>query len=156
MYNSLLVKGVENFEKKIEDYARLLLVYGVKFQKGWALAMECPTFCPDLARACSKVAYEMGAKDVMMSWFDPYIARKKYMNSDISKLGEEYDWPQAARDKYGDDLAFLLIESYNTDFFNNVETERVALYNKSVQSEYASLKYKLKIPYVICVTASKE
>ena len=32
MYNPLLVKGVENFERKIEDYARLLLSYGVKFK----------------------------------------------------------------------------------------------------------------------------
>lgn len=67
MYNPLLVKGVENFERKIEDYARLLLSYGVKFKKGWALAIECPTICPDLARACSKIAYKMGAKDVMIS-----------------------------------------------------------------------------------------
>ena len=91
MYNPLLVKGVENFEKKIEDYARLLLSYGVKFEKGWALAIECQTVCPDLARACSKVAYEMGAKEVVVSWIDPYVTREKYTKADLSKLGAEYD-----------------------------------------------------------------
>lgn len=91
MYNPLLVKGVENFEKKIEDYAKLLLSYGVKFEKGWALAIECPTICPDLARACSKVAYDMGAKDVMVSWIDAYVTREKYSNADTSILGAEYD-----------------------------------------------------------------
>ena len=63
MYNSLLVKGVENFEKKIEDYAKLLLCEGVNFKEGMALVVHCPVSSPDIARACVSQAFKMGASD---------------------------------------------------------------------------------------------
>lgn len=156
MYNPLLVKGVENFEKKIESYAKLLLHFGLRFQKGWALAIECPNISPDLARACAKEAYKSGARDVMMSWFDPYIAREKYLYSDISNLGKEFNWPDYARNKYKQDMAFLVIESYNTDFANDVPNDRRALYNKGTSEIFTSFKRGLEYPYTICVGASRE
>ena len=91
MYSELLTHGIDNFEKKIEDYARLLLMFGVRFKKGWALAVECPNISTDLGRALSKVAYEMGARDVLMCWFDPYISSEKYAHASDEYLGQFVD-----------------------------------------------------------------
>ena len=63
-YDPVLVAGIENFEKKIEDYASWIVNGGLRFQPGWALAIACPVTCPDIARACTAEASKQGARDV--------------------------------------------------------------------------------------------
>ena len=66
MYDKVLVDGIENFEDKLRDYAQLILNKGTYFQKGWALALECPTVAPELARMLTEEAYKLGACDVQI------------------------------------------------------------------------------------------
>ena len=88
-YDKVLLEGIENFEDKLRDYAQLILKKGIYFQKGWALALECPTVAPELARMLIEEAYKLRACDVQMCHWDPYIARTKYKNSEMQYLGHE-------------------------------------------------------------------
>lgn len=157
MYNELLVKGIENFDKKIEDYARLIVKGGVRFQKGWALVIDCPVVCPDLARACAKVAYEEGACDVTISWRDPYVINDKFANCEEAYLDNESIWPDDARQKYeNQDIAFIVFMSDSKAFHQNISMDRAIIYNKYISKLFESFKRGLEIPYTICGAACQE
>lgn len=157
MYSELLVNGIDNFEKKIEDFASAIINAGLRFQKGWALAIECPTVSPDIARALTKEAYRQGARDVMISWYDPYIARFKYLNSEKKYLGNEVCWPDVAREKYGNkDIAYILIWSNNTDFYMGAPSDRQMLYNQNDARNFEAFKRDLQFPYVYTCAGSQE
>lgn len=156
MYDPLLVKGVENFERKIEDYAKLLLSEGVNFKEGMALVVHCPTSSPDIARACVKQAYKMGASDTQVVWYDHYVDHERYEFNAKDNLNKEELWPEVAKKKYGKNVAFIIVQSYGSEFFSDLDDDRAALYNKYSSAEYESFKRGLEYPYTICVAAGPE
>ena len=156
-YDSVLVNGIENFEKKIEDYASWIINGGLRFQSGWALAIQCPITCPEAARACAKIAYEQGARDVSVFWTDPFSNLEKFCHSKDEELDNEGLWPEIVRKRYDDkDIAYVIFKCENPEFLNPAGQERQLKFGQIVNANYASFKAGLRFPYVITAASNRE
>ena len=58
---------------RLAKYARVLLEVGVNLQKGQILVLQASTDALKLAREVTKIAFEMGAKDVILHLEDPEV-----------------------------------------------------------------------------------
>ena len=61
---------MNNLEILKNNYAKEIIKCGLNIQKGQRLTINCPVDGADFARMCSKYAYEAGAKEVIMRWYD--------------------------------------------------------------------------------------
>jgi len=69
-------------EKKLMQYARLLVEVGLNVQKGQPVVISTPVDCAYFARLCAKAAYDAGASVVEMEWRDDAITQLKYLRAD--------------------------------------------------------------------------
>lgn len=90
---------VPNFHEKLEEYAHLLVEVGLNIQPGQLVRVAAPVECAPLARLCTQVALDQGAKDVVMEWTDDFITRQRYLKADgkvfedfPAYLKEKFDW----------------------------------------------------------------
>lgn len=70
----------------LKKYAKLAVVMGVNVQKGQTLIVNAPVNTRDLVEAVVKEAYEVGAKQVIVNFYDDKISRLHYEYQDIETL----------------------------------------------------------------------
>ncbi|MBR5381515.1 MAG: aminopeptidase, partial [Oscillospiraceae bacterium] len=68
--------------KRIDDYAGLLIKTGLNIEKGMTLVISCPVECAPFARLCAEKAYDAGCREVIMNWSDDALTRMKYLRAD--------------------------------------------------------------------------
>ena len=83
---------MENREAKLKEYARLLVEVGLNLQKGQTLVLSCPVECACFARLCASVAYDVGCREVVMSWSDDALKREKYLRAADEVFDEFPAW----------------------------------------------------------------
>lgn len=54
------------FQKKLAQYAQLLIKVGVDLQPGQTLVIRSPVECADLVRLCAEEAYHCGCREVIV------------------------------------------------------------------------------------------
>ena len=81
-----------DFQKKLEEYARLLVDTGLNLQPGQTLNLRSDVDCAPLARLCTRFAYERGAKDVILDWQDDQVKREHYLHADDALFDQVYPW----------------------------------------------------------------
>ncbi len=78
--------------KRIENFAKLAVEFGVNVQKGEDVLITSPVESPKLCRLIAKAAYEKGARNVAIDWKDDSITRLTYEYLDQETLNEVPDW----------------------------------------------------------------
>lgn len=78
--------------KRIENFAKLAVEFGVNVKEGEDVLINAPVESPKLARLITKAAYEKGARNVSIDWKDDTITRLSYQNQDQETLNEVADW----------------------------------------------------------------
>ncbi|MDQ0359809.1 aminopeptidase [Breznakia pachnodae] len=76
----------------INKYAKLAVVMGVNVQKGQTLVINAPVNTRDLVEAVVKEAYEVGAKEVVVNFYDDKISRLHYEYQDVETLKNVPDY----------------------------------------------------------------
>lgn len=79
---------MKDFEKKLRDYARLLVRCGVNIHQGQTLVIRSILETADLARLCVEEGYRAGAKEVIVDWHDDAVERAKYLYADDAVFDE--------------------------------------------------------------------
>lgn len=79
-------------EKRIQDYARLLIKMGLNVQQGQNVVISAPVECVEFARLCARAAYNAGCREVLMNWSDDGITRLKYLYADEEIFDEYPAW----------------------------------------------------------------
>lgn len=74
--------------KKLENYAKLAVEFGVNIQKGEDLLINSSIEDPTLARLIAKYAYEKKARKVTINWKDENITKLDYTYQDQETLNE--------------------------------------------------------------------
>ena len=82
-------------EKKLREYAKLLVEVGLNVQSGQTLVLSSPVECAYFARLCASAAYDAGCREVVMNWGDDYLAREKYLRADSSVFDTVPAWREA-------------------------------------------------------------
>ena len=79
-------------DKRLDEYAALLVRVGVNIQKGQTLVLACPVECAFFARKCAAVAYEAGCREVVMNWRDDVMSRLKYLYAEDGVFDTVAPW----------------------------------------------------------------
>ncbi len=85
---------------RLEKYAQLLVRVGANVQPGQILVVQVDSYSIDLARALTKAAFEVGAKDVIVFLDDPIIKRLRGQYGESATLREVAQWKKDALDVY--------------------------------------------------------
>ena len=111
---------------RLAKYARVLLEVGVNIQKGQILVLQASTDALKLAREVTKIAFEMGAKDVILHLEDPEVEHLRAKNCDVETLRDVPEWKKESLDYYlrQDSVQMGLMCSYPT-LNNDVPSEKL-------------------------------
>ena len=113
-------------DKKLQEYARLLIRVGLNVQKGQNLVISSPVECAFFARMCAEEAYAIGCKEVVMNWHDDAMARMKYLQADNEIFDEVPLWRRHFFNDYAlEGAAYLAISASDPENFKGVETGRI-------------------------------
>lgn len=149
-----------NFEQNLEKYADLAIKVGVNIQPGQTLLLRTPIECAPLARKIVKKAYEVGAKNVHIEWSDEECTLIKYLDAPEEVFNE---FPRWISEQYVDIAkeggAFLSIYAQNPDLLKNVDSKRVANFQKASASalkEWRSYTLSDKSKWSIIAAPTKD
>ena len=113
-------------DKKLQEYARLLIRVGLNVQKGQNLVISSPVECAFFARMCAEEAYAVGCREVIMNWHDDAMARLKYLHADDAIFDEVALWRRHFFNDYAlEGAAYLAISASDPENFKGVETSRI-------------------------------
>lgn len=87
-------------EKRIREYARLIMRTGVNVQPGQEIVIKCSVEHYEFARLLIEEAYQAGAGEVIMRWSDPVETRQYYLNVSEERLGFIPDWKAESLNYY--------------------------------------------------------
>lgn len=116
----------------MEKYADLVLQMGVNIQKDQALVINGPVEGAEFIRLVAKKAYDLGAKDVHVSWADDELGLLKYQHAADEVLENFPNWKVELQESYAKDgAAFLSIHATDPDLLMDIDPNRVATASKA-------------------------
>lgn len=119
----------------LKKYADLAVKVGVNIQKGQTLILNSPIECAPFARMISEVAFEEGAKDVVINWNDELFSKIRYMKAPEVIFDAVPEWQKEFYISYArEGAAFLSISASDPEVMKDVNPERIARFQKSRRS----------------------
>lgn len=123
---------MKDFNKMLNQYARLCVEVGINIQKGQPLVINAPIEGAEFVRLVAKYAYDLGAKEVHVNWNDETLTRMKYENSPMEVFENFPKWYADSMEEYAEDGAgFLSIYSQDPELLKGIDPKKIAAYNKS-------------------------
>ncbi len=115
---------------RLEKLAKALLRIGVNIQKGQVLVLQASTDALPLVREVTKLAFELGAKDVVLHLEDPEVEHLRAKNCEAEVLKEVPEWKKESLDYYlkQDSVQMGINCSYPT-LNNDVPSEKLLAKN---------------------------
>src|SRR5690625_880235 len=119
-------------QKTLQKYANLIVKKGVNVQKDQPVFITAPIEIASFARLVVKEAYELGAKDVHVTWVDDELSLLKYTYAPEEVLSHFPKWEADKRESYAEDgAAFISIYASNPDLLKDIDPKKVAMANKA-------------------------
>lgn len=119
-------------EKAIEKYVELVIKKGINLQKGQILVINSPVETFEFTRELTAKAYEVGASEVVVNWFDEISLKYKYLYGEDKIFDIFPEWQKEFYEYYRKKgAAFLSIYSTDPDVLKEVDKNRVARYEKA-------------------------
>lgn len=119
---------MENFQQHLKNYARLSLKIGINLQKDQTLAINANISAQDFVRELVRVAYEEGAKNVMVEWADDQVSRIKYDLAPMDAFKEFPMWRAKGFEEMAKEGAsFLSVIGPNPELLKGVDPEKISL-----------------------------
>ena len=145
--------------KMLDKYAKLAVKKGVNLQKNQTLLINSPVECADFARAITKVAYEEGAKEVILHYSDEIITRLKLENASIETLSNTPKWVADSYINYAKDgCCVISISASDPDAYKGIPIEKISALQKSKSlalKEYYDLSMSNKIRWTVVSVPTK-
>ncbi|MCL2674209.1 MAG: aminopeptidase [Defluviitaleaceae bacterium] len=112
--------------KMQEKYAELIVKKGVNVQKGQKVVLRADIETAEFARLVMKAAYDAGAGQVVMNWYDEAATRMTYLMADGEVFKSLEPWRIQFFKDYDDAGAcYITIISDDPDLLAGVEPERI-------------------------------
>jgi aminopeptidase len=119
----------------LENYAQLIIKIGLNIQKNQTLVITSPIEGAEFVRIVGEVAFNEGARDVVLNWGDEKFSRMRFLKAP-EEVFEEF--PQWKRDFYlhyiKEGAAFLSISASDPELFMDVDPSRMAKANKTTNT----------------------
>ncbi|WP_010273114.1 aminopeptidase [Paenibacillus senegalensis] len=135
---------MNSLDKKLEQYAELIVKVGVNVQKDQQVYVTASVEMAPLARLVASKAYDAGAGNVHVDWTDEGLSRLKYEKAADSYFQHYPVWEADKRNYFIDEeAAFIAIISPNPDLLKGIDPERISNFQKA--SGQALDKYRRAI-----------
>lgn len=126
------------FEKKLQEYAKLVVCSGINVQKNQEVVINSPVDCADFTRLLAKEAYEVGAKEVIINWTDDMITRYKYEYAPLEVFETMPEWKAEFYNYYAKrGAAFISISSSNPEILKGIDSEKLVANAKAGEKALA-------------------
>ena len=126
------MKYVENFDKKLEKFAEVIIKIGANVQKGQKVWINCTTDSLPLVYKVTEKAYKAGACDVNIKLTDDKLSR---MHAEYKSTEEYSNIPEWTVDEINDyldnNVVFIHILSSSPDLFSGIDAEKLGAYAKN-------------------------
>lgn len=121
-------------QELLKKYARLAVKTGVNIQKGQTLVVNSPIECAKFTRLVCEVAYDEGAKEVIIHWNDEQSAKIKFLKAPEEVFETMPQWQVDSMVSYANEgAAFLSISASDPELFKDVDPSRIAKNQKTRQ-----------------------
>lgn len=121
-----------DFQKRLNDYAKLTVEVGINLQKGQPLVISAPVEGADFVRLLAKNAYEHGASDVFINWHDDALTKLKYENAPMQVFESFPKWRADTMIDYAEKGAgFISIHADDPELLKDADPKKIAAANKS-------------------------
>ena len=115
-----------DFNEKLEYYAKLTVKLGVNVKKDKYVLISCPVHAAEFGRRVASEAYDAGAKDVVMLYYDESFSKLRYRKADVSCFECVPEWQAEQRNHYARmGCASISVLSENPDGFEGISGEKL-------------------------------
>lgn len=117
----------------LKKYAELIVKQGVNLQKGQELVIDASIENYQLVREIAKMAYQVGAKDVIVHYTDEQISRLRYEHCDQKHFEIVPNYIKELRNEYAlKHAAIVSITSESPDAMKGIDSMKIMTYSKAI------------------------
>ncbi|WP_425058733.1 Aminopeptidase 2 [Sporomusa carbonis] len=128
----------------LEKYARLVIKTGINIQKDQILVITSPIECAPFARLIAQIAYQEGARDVVMNWKDELFSKIRYLHAPNQVFDEFPEWQKDFYLSYvRAGAAFVSIAASDPELLKEVDPDKVMRVQKA--GNHALKEYRERI-----------
>lgn len=147
------------FNEKLTKYAELAVKVGVNIQKGQSLYITASIDNPEFIRLLTKMAYEVGAKQVYVDWTDDVITRTRFELAPSESFEEYPAWKVQEREQLADQgAAFMSVVSSSPDLLKGIDSSRISAFQKAAGTALTKYRQYIqsdKISWTVIAAPSK-
>lgn len=150
---------LENFNKNLKKYARLIAETGVNVQDNHTVVLQISVDQAPLARLITEEAYRLGAAEVIVQWSDETIQREFLAHAATDRIENV---PQYKIDQTDDWIAKgasrISVVSSNPDALAGVDAQRVAAFQAANGKALVNLRKATqanKVSWTVVAAASE-
>jgi aminopeptidase len=118
-------------EQQLERYADVITTIGLKIEAGDWLVIKTSLEQGPLVRIISARAYEMGADNVTVLFYDPETERTRFSHGSSEAWGEICHQADAMNQASAAGASFLRILDEDPELYAGIDPERVAIHNRA-------------------------
>ena len=142
-----------------EKYARVLLESCLKVEKNQPLFISANIERIDFVRIVTKIAYELGVKDIYYDISDPYLKHEALKNLEVEELKKLSFWNKEMWNVYGEKhAAFLMLASENPGLMKDIDSKKLAAmtkYSYETRKRFDDLRDKSELAWCIGAVPTK-
>lgn len=117
----------------LKKYAELIVKQGVNLQKNQELVIDASIECYELVRLIADVAYQVGAKDVIVHYSDEKISRLRYENCEVEHFQEVPLYLVELRNQYAlKHAAIVTITSSDPEAMKGVDPSKIQTWSNAL------------------------
>ncbi|KUO77192.1 MAG: peptidase M29 [Desulfosporosinus sp. BRH_c37] len=122
----------------LTKYARLIVKTGLNLQPSQTLVITSPIECAPFTRLVAQMAYQEGARDVVIQWKDELFSKIRFLHAPEEVFEEFPEWQKEFYLSYvRQGAAFLSISASDPELMKDVNPERM---NKAQKTSGTALK----------------
>lgn len=148
------------FEAKLTKYAELAVKIGVNIQPNQYLYIAASIESAPFVQVVTKIAYEIGAKQVFVDYTDDQITRTRYELAPADSFDFFPPWKVQEREWLAEEgAAFMSIVSQSPDLLSGIDSKRIASFQKAsgtALNKYRQYVQSDKISWTVIAAPSKQ
>lgn len=148
------------FEAQLTKYAELAVKIGVNIQPNQYLYIAASIESAPFVQVVTKIAYEIGAKQVFVDYTDDQITRTRYELAPADSFDFFPPWKVQEREWLAEEgAAFMSIVSQSPDLLSGIDSKRIASFQKAsgtALNKYRQYVQSDKISWTVIAAPSKQ
>ncbi|MFY0744190.1 aminopeptidase [Solibacillus silvestris] len=148
------------FKAQLTKYAELAVKIGVNIQPNQYLYIAASIESAPFVQVVTKIAYEIGAKQVFVDYTDDQITRTRYELAPADSFDFFPPWKVQEREWLAEEgAAFMSIVSQSPDLLSGIDSKRIASFQKAsgtALNKYRQYVQSDKISWTVIAAPSKQ